>query len=86
MREILEEHLGLDLADAAKRMELDYGTLRRVVTGVERVSAEIALRFTRLAGGEPSLFLAMQDELDLWREGRRHAESLARIAPAKALT
>jgi antitoxin HigA-1 len=86
MREIIEEQLGLTLSDAAQRMELDVGTLQRVVRGTERVSAEIALRFTRLAGGEPSLFLAMQDELDLWRECRRHAVSLARIAPAKTST
>ena len=84
MREIIEEHLGLELAEAAQRMDLDVGTLQRVALGLERVSAEIALRFTRLAGGEPSLFLAMQDARDLWQEKRRLAASLARITPAKA--
>jgi len=83
MSQFLED-LGLDLPEAAQRMELNLDTLVRVLAGAERVSAEIALRFTRLAGGEPSLFLAMQDELDLWQEKRRLAASLARITPAKA--
>lgn len=82
MREILEEHLKLSIAEAAERMKISRQMLHGVLRGANRVTAEMALRFGRLAGAEPALYLHMQDELDLWEAERRLAKTLRNIPPA----
>lgn len=81
MREALEA-LKLPVAQAAERMGVSRQTLYEVLSGENRVTAEMALRFGRLAGTEPSLYLHMQDELDLWQAERRLAAELRNITPA----
>lgn len=82
MKEILEEALKLSVAAAAERMGISRQSLYEVLRGENRVSAEMALRFGRLAGAEPALYLHMQDELDLWEAEQRLAAELKRITPA----
>jgi addiction module HigA family antidote len=83
MREILEETLGLSVADAAKAMGVSRQTLYEVLRGENRLTAELALRFATLAGADPSLYLHMQDELDLWTAERKLKNELPKIVPAK---
>jgi addiction module HigA family antidote len=84
MRENLEEALKLPIAEAAERMGISRQMLHLVIAGKNRVSADMALRFARLAGTEPALYLHMQDELDLWEAERRLAKELRSIPPAAA--
>jgi addiction module HigA family antidote len=84
MREILDEHVHLPIAQAAKRMGVSRPALYAVLNGQAAVSADMALRFSHLVGGEPVLFLRMQDNHDLWRARRRLAAVLGRIEPAAA--
>jgi antitoxin HigA-1 len=80
IRETIEEHLDLTVAEAARRMEITRQALYDVMRGETRVTAEMALRFSKLAGGTPELLLAMQNAHDLWHAGRELRATLERIA------
>jgi antitoxin HigA-1 len=82
MLEVLREPLRMSKAEAARRMQITRPALYAVLKGESAVSAEMALRFCRLAGGDPQLLLNMQAGFDLWYAKRRLAATLARIAPA----
>jgi len=83
MREILEEHLKLPKAEAARRLRISRPSLYAVLNGEGAVTADMALRFCRLAGGEPQLYLNMQAGWDLWHAQHRLAATLKAIKPAK---
>jgi addiction module HigA family antidote len=82
MREILDEHLRLPAAEAAGRMKIRSQALIAVLMGVEPVTADIALRFGRLAGGAAELYLQMQAQYDLWTAREQLKDTLAQIEPA----
>jgi addiction module HigA family antidote len=65
MREILEDHLKLTIAEATRRMGVSRPALYAVLNGTAAVTAEMALRFARLTGGAPDLYLNMQTGYDL---------------------
>jgi addiction module HigA family antidote len=65
MREILEDHAKLTIAEAARRMKVSRPALYAVLNGTATVTAEMALRFARLTGGAPELYLNMQTGHDL---------------------
>jgi addiction module HigA family antidote len=81
MREIIEEHVELSVTEAARRMGISRQALHAVLRGRSAVSADMALRFAQLVGGQPELFLRMQENLDLWTARQRLGARLARIAP-----
>jgi antitoxin HigA-1 len=81
MREIIEEHVGLSVTDAARRMGVSRQALHAVLRGRSAVSADMSLRFSRLVGGRPELFLRMQENFDLFAARRRLGARLTRIAP-----
>ncbi|MBN9091615.1 MAG: HigA family addiction module antidote protein [Reyranella sp.] len=81
IREIIEEHAELSVTEAARRMGISRQALHSVLRGRTAVSAGVALRFAQLTGGQPELFLHMQEALDLWTARQRLGPRLARIAP-----
>ena len=82
MREILDDHLRLKSADAAQRMRVSAQAFEAVLSGAEAVSADIALRFGRLTGGAPELYVQMQAQYDLWMARERLKDTLREIEPA----
>ena len=54
MREILEDHLKLAIAEAARRMGVSRPALYAVLNGTAAVTAEMALRFARRPAAHPS--------------------------------
>ncbi len=80
--EILAEHLKLSKAEAARRLRISRPSLYAILNGDSAVTAEMARRFSRLAGGEPSLYLNMQAGYDLWHAQQRLAATLKEINPA----
>lgn len=84
MREVLEEHLKLPIAQAARRMKISRPSLYAVLNGDGAVTADMALRFARLVGGRPELYLHMQEAHDLWHAEQRLAKILRQIEPAQA--
>ena len=81
MREILEEHVKMTIAEAARRMKVSRPALYSVLNGTAAVTAEMALRFARLTGGTPELYLNMQTGHDLEVARQRLKDELADIEP-----
>src|SRR5438270_2591017 len=65
MREILVDHVRLTIAEAARRMKVSRVALHSVLNGSAAVSADMALRFAHLTGGNPELYIHMQADHDL---------------------
>ena len=82
MREILDEQLKLPIAAAARRMKVSRPSLYAVLNGTTAVTADMALRFGRLTGGAPELYVQMQAQRDLWRAEQRLHDTLLEIEPA----
>ncbi|HZT86904.1 MAG TPA: HigA family addiction module antitoxin [Stellaceae bacterium] len=83
-REILEDHVKLSVAEAAARMKISRQSLYSVLSGDSAVTADMALRFGRLVGGAPELYVEMQARRDLWFAQQRLQPILADIEPAVA--
>ena len=81
MREILDEHVKLPIAEAARRMEISRPALYAVLNGTGAVTPDMALRFGRLVRGEPELYIHMQANRDLWLAHRRLKKTLDQIEP-----
>ena len=79
MREILEDHVKLTVAEAARRMKVSRPALYAVLNGSAAVTADMALRFARLTGGAPELYLNMQTGHDLEAAQQRLKDELAGI-------
>src|SRR5580658_1405245 len=82
MREILGEHVKLPIAAAARRMRVSRPSLYAVLNGTAAVTADMVLRFGRLTGGAPELYVQMQAQRDLWLAERRLHDALLEIEPA----
>ena len=81
MREILDEHVRMPIADAARRMRVSRPALYAVLNGTGAVTPEMALRFGRLVNAAPELYVQMQMRRDLWLAGQRLKDQLDRIEP-----
>ncbi|HUC63511.1 MAG TPA: HigA family addiction module antitoxin [Alphaproteobacteria bacterium] len=82
MREILDDHVKLPIAEAARRMKISRPALYAVLNGTGAVTADMALRFGKLVGAPPELYVRMQANYDLWRARQRLKDTLAGIPPA----
>jgi addiction module HigA family antidote len=80
MREILADHVKMSIAEAARRMRVSRPALYAVLNGSSAATADMVLRFTRLTGGAPDLYLQMQASRDLWLAEQRLHDELAAIA------
>jgi addiction module HigA family antidote len=81
MRELLKEHVRITIAEAARRRKVSRPALYSVLNGTAAVTAEMALRFARLTGGTPELYLNMQAGHDLELARQRLKDELAGIEP-----
>jgi addiction module HigA family antidote len=80
-REILGEQLGLSVSEAARRMDVSRQSLHAVLRGESAATADMALRFGRLVGGSPELYVQRQARRDLWEAERKLQTALAAIVP-----
>jgi addiction module HigA family antidote len=71
----------MPIAEAARRMKVSRPALYAVLNGTVAVTAEMALRFARLTGGAPELYLSMQTGHDLEVARDRLKDALDDIVP-----
>jgi addiction module HigA family antidote len=84
MREIIEEHVRIPVAKAAREMGITRAALYTVLNGKGRVTSDMALLFGKLTGAVPDLFLHMQDGYDLWHSRQKLRGRLGKIRGVQA--
>ena len=73
---LLEEFLkplGLRQAEAAKQLGISANRLNEVVLGKRRITADTALRLSRLLETSPQFWMRLQADWDLYRKAHRAA-------------
>ncbi|MBL8635431.1 MAG: HigA family addiction module antidote protein [Myxococcales bacterium] len=77
--EILEEEflkpLGLTQSELAKRMNVPIQRVNTIVTGKRAVTAETAIKLSRVLGTSPNFWMNLQTNFDLWTAARVLAEA-----------
>jgi len=70
--EILREYLGdVPVGVAAKKLHVARSTLSRLLNGRASFTAAMALRLADAFGTEPSMWLDLQQQHDLWHASRK---------------
>jgi addiction module HigA family antidote len=85
MREILEDHVKLPIAQAAKRMQISRPSLYAVLNGKSAVTPDMALRFGKLVGGDAELYVRMQVGYSMWHARKANEQVLKKIKPVPTL-
>ncbi|MHB8383606.1 MAG: HigA family addiction module antitoxin [Candidatus Binataceae bacterium] len=71
--------LGLSVAEAAAKLRVSRQTLYRITQGSAAVTPEMAVRFGKLCGNGPELWLGLQQQHDLWCARRKLGSKIDRI-------
>ncbi|HRG51025.1 MAG TPA: HigA family addiction module antitoxin [Pseudomonadales bacterium] len=67
LAEVILPETGLNITQAAQALGVSRKTLSAILNGRQGISAEMALRITKAFGGDPQMWLSMQDSYDLWQ-------------------
>ena len=73
--------LGLTVAQMAERLGVARQAVSRIFNGHAGVSAEMALRFARVLGTTPELWINKQRNYDLWHTKQRLKQQMMRLQP-----
>jgi addiction module HigA family antidote len=71
--------LKLSVSEAARRLGISRQSLHRIMAGTQPVTPEMAVRLGKFCGNGPRLWLAMQQEHDLWFAERQMADKMDSI-------
>ncbi|MEZ5436602.1 MAG: HigA family addiction module antitoxin [Pseudomonadales bacterium] len=67
LADVILPETGLNITQAAQALDISRKTLSAILNGRQGVSAEMALRITKAFGGDPQMWLSMQDSYNLWQ-------------------
>lgn len=65
--EVYLEPFQISGRELAQKLDVAASTLSRILSGMSRVTPEMALRLSKALGRSPESWLAMQDAHDLWQ-------------------
>ena len=65
--EVYLEPFQISGRELAEKLDVAASTLSRILSGMSRVTPEMALRLSKALGRSPESWLAMQDAHDLWQ-------------------
>ncbi len=77
IRETYIEPFDISIRSLAENLDVAASTLARIVSESSAVSPEMALRLSKALGRSPEIWLAMQDNYDLWQA--RKSANLSQI-------
>lgn len=72
----------MTVTELAKHLKVSRVALSRVVNGRAAMSAELAIRLSRLLGGSAASWLQMQVNYDLWQAEKRRRPNIRPLAVA----
>ena len=84
LREEVMPAAGLNQAQLAKALGVSRKTVSEVVLGQRPVTVDIAMRLGRLFGNGPTLWLNMQQAVDLWDAIEANRKTYQSIKPLKS--
>ncbi|UNU73288.1 HigA family addiction module antitoxin [Moraxella nasovis] len=65
---VLREYIdGYSVTEVAERLGVTRVNLSRILNGKQGITAEMSVRLSHLLGTNPSLFLDLQKDYDLWQ-------------------
>ncbi len=67
------------VGEVARLLDVSRTNLYRVLAGESPVTPDMAVRFGKLCGNGPELWLAMQARYDAWEASHRLAGAIAKI-------
>ena len=67
IREMCIDALGISVTEAAKALGVTRKTLSALLNGRSGISAEMALRLSKVFGRSPEAWLKLQLQYDLWK-------------------
>jgi addiction module HigA family antidote len=80
LREDVLPALGIkDKTKIAKLLGVTRQTLHKILAEKQPVTAPMALRLGKLCGNGPALWMNLQRDVDLWKQGRRLSKTIERI-------
>jgi addiction module HigA family antidote len=69
---VLREWLGeMTVSDAAAHLHVSRVTLSRVLNGKAGISADMSLRLSDALGTNPTLWIDLQTQYDLWQASKK---------------
>jgi antitoxin HigA-1 len=69
---VLREWLGgMQVSEAAARLHVSRVTLSRILNCKAGISADMSLRLSEALGTNPTLWIDLQSQYDLWRASRK---------------
>jgi addiction module HigA family antidote len=84
LREEFLPEAGLSVAQAAARMGVSRQMLHAIISGRSAISPDMAIRLSRLIDSSPAVWLALQNDYDVWHIERARAAEFAKIKSAAA--
>lgn len=79
--EVYLEPFQISGRELAQKLDVAASTLSRILSGMSRVTPEMALRLSKALGRSPESWLVMQDAHDLWQA--RQQVDLRRVTRLK---
>jgi antitoxin HigA-1 len=80
---VLREWLGdMRVSAAAAHLRVSRVTLSRVLNGKAGISADMSLRLSEALGTNPSLWIDLQTQYDLWQASRKRRPKIALMKKA----
>ena len=81
LREMVFPALGVSQTELAQRLGISRQTLIRLLNARQSITPEMALRLSKVVGSTPRLWLALQQQHDLWHvEKKLDVKALKPIA------
>ena len=78
---VLREYLGeIEIAEAAKRLQVTRTTLSHIVNGGAGISAEMSLHLSEALGTHAAFWSGLQMDYDLWTASRSDVQKFSHSA------
>lgn len=83
LKDVLIDSTGLTISEAAERLGVTRTTLSRLLNGHAGMSAEMALRLSKLLNTSIDLWVNLQSQYDIWHV-KQHAKNMNIVPLEKA--
>ncbi len=71
IKSVYMQQLNLSCRKLAAHLDVSPSTLNRILKGESAISPEMALRLSTVLGRTPESWLAMQDNVELWKARKK---------------